>query len=151
MIVFDLKCADGHVFEIWFGSSNDYESQKARRLIACPYCADTHVEKAVMAPNVAAKGNSSNQNLPAAQVAPGDDDKMKAMITTLAKAQAQLLSKSKWVGRDFDKTARAMDAGEVDRTTIHGEATPQEAKALIDDGISVLPLPLPVVPPDKRN
>jgi hypothetical protein len=62
-----------------------------------------------------------------------------------------MLSKSEWVGRDFDSKARAMDAGEIDKATIHGEVSKDEAKALIEDGIGVMPLPFPVVPPSKRN
>ena len=57
MIVFDLRCGAGHVFEAWFGSTADYDAQQARRLIACPVCDDTAIGKAVMAPAVPAKGN----------------------------------------------------------------------------------------------
>ena len=65
MIVFDLKCAShGHVFEAWFGSSADYEDQRARGLVACPICGDDEVTKAVMAPAVAAKGNRGQEVVP---------------------------------------------------------------------------------------
>ena len=64
MIVFDLKCGGGHVFEAWFGSTADYESQRERSLIACPMCGDIAIDKAVMAPNVAAKGNRRGDTQP---------------------------------------------------------------------------------------
>lgn len=142
MIVFDLKCGGGHVFEAWFGSSADYEDQQARKLVSCPVCGDGSVTKAVMAPNVAAKGNAKPDVTPAA---------IKAAMAELAKAQAQALSNSTWVGGDFANQARAMHLGEQDHATIHGQATPAEARSLVEDGVPVAPLPFPVVPPDRSN
>lgn len=142
MIVFDLKCGGGHVFEAWFGSSADYDDQRARGLVACPICGDAEVAKAVMAPNVAAKGNSAAPPPPAA---------LKAAMRALAKAQTKALGNSTWVGRDFADQARAMHLGERAPATIHGQATPAEARALVDDGVPVAPLPLPVVPPEQSN
>ncbi len=158
MIVFDLHCARGnHVFEAWFGSSGDFEDQKARALIACPLCGDTAISKAVMAPNVAAKGNQKAPEVgkvvavTTPDQAPPKFDEMKAMLAKLAEAQAEALKASTWVGRDFDAQARAIDAGESPNEMIHGEVSPDEARALIEDGIDIMPLPLPVVPPNKRN
>lgn len=141
MIVFDLTCASGHVFEAWFGSSADYDSQQARGLVVCPLCGDAQVRKAAMAPNVAAKGNRADA-APAA---------IKAAMRELARLQAKALAGSTWVGRDFADQARAMHAGEQDRATIHGQATPAEAAALADEGVPVAPLPFPVVPPEQAN
>jgi hypothetical protein len=153
MIVFDLKCArPGHVFESWFASTAAFEDQRARGLIACPFCSSTKVEKAVMAPNVGSKGNQvAASPVAAAKPAEPSAEDVKTFLTTMAKAQSEMLKSSQWVGSDFDANARAMDAGEIDKVSIHGEATPQQAKALIEDGIGVLPLPFPVVPPRKRN
>lgn len=142
MIVFDLRCADGHVFEAWFASSAAYEEQRGRSLIACPICNDSNVEKAVMAPNVAAKGNA-RQSLPAAEV--------KEALMALAAAQTHALENSRWVGKDFAREARAMHNGDRVQETIHGQATLAEAKALSEEGVSIVPLPLPVVPPEKAN
>jgi hypothetical protein len=155
MIVFDLKCdGGGHVFEAWFASSSAYEDQRARHLIACPLCGDTAIGKALMAPHVSAKGNRKSVSPTAVQVTtpaePGTAE-VKAFLGAMAKAQAAMLEASEWVGRDFTSQARAMDAGEIDKATIHGEATPEEAKGLAEDGIAVLPLLIPVVPPGKRN
>ena len=151
MIVLDLKCgAHGHVFEAWFASSESYEDQKARELLVCPICGNTDIQKAVMAAAVPRKGNSKREEaLPISSH--GDDQKAKALLAALAEAQAKMLEGSQWVGRNFDRQARAMDAGEIERATIHGEVTAEQAKALIEDGIAVTPLPLPVVSPEKRN
>lgn len=154
MIVFDLKCAQAHVFEGWFGSSADYESQRGRGLIACPLCGDADVGKALMAPNIAAKGNRA-QPAPVPVAMPGSDapspEKMKALLGEMAKLQAKMLEGSNYVGRDFAAQARAMHLGEQETRSIHGQATPAEARALIDDGVAVAPLPLPVVPPEASN
>lgn len=142
MILFDLRCADGHVFEAWFRSSTAYEEQRTGGLIACPICGDDDVTKAVMAPNVAAKSNSRDLPAPAA---------MKAAIAALASAQAEALKTSTWVGGKFAEQARAMHAGDTPEAPIHGQATRAEAKALVEDGIPVAPLVVPVVPPDAVN
>jgi hypothetical protein len=163
VIVFDLKCgAHGHVFEAWFGSSGDFADQTARGLLACPICGDADVTKAVMAPAVAAKGNSRPDAAlpvpisadPAAPVPMGhapDTAKMQAMLQALAKAQGEVLKDSTWVGRGFAEQARAMHYGEQDHRSIHGEVAPAEARALIEEGVEVAPLLLPVVPPQAKN
>lgn len=152
MIVFDLKCGDGHVFEAWFASSDAYEDQKRRNLVACPFCGSTDAEKAVMAPNVARKGNQNGgQQIAVASESAALPADFKAMVEKVAAMQAEILKKSEWVGPDFAVKARAMDAGEIDPALIHGQASLDEARELIEDGISVMPLLLPVVPPDKQN
>lgn len=142
MIVFDLRCGGGHVFEAWFASSAAYEEQRGRALIACPMCGDCVVEKAVMAPNVAAKGNARQ---------PGPPAEVKAALKAIAAAQAKALEGSRWVGKNFATQARAMHSGEQAHETIHGQATIAEAKALHEEGVAVAPLPLPIVPPEKAN
>ena len=157
MIVFDLQCGShAHVFEAWFGSSDDYADQQERGLLACPICGDVTVSKAVMAPNVSAKGNArrastSSQTVPVVKPDSPTAPEAKAMLAVLAKVQSEMLAKSTWVGRKFDSQARAMDAGEAPKASIYGEVTAQEAKALVEDGIGVMPLPLPVTPPEKLN
>ncbi|WP_423602049.1 DUF1178 family protein [Sphingomonas sp. MS122] len=146
MIVFDLRCTAGHVFEAWFGSSADYESQRERALVACPLCGDTAIDKAVMAPNVAAKGNRRVDTGSAA----GKPDP-RQLMAALAQAQAKMLEGSKWVGVAFADRARAMHLGDEAHAPIHGQASVEEAKALIEEGVPVAPLPLPVVPPEQRN
>jgi hypothetical protein len=154
MIVFDLKCATGgHVFEAWFGSTAAFEDQRARKLVSCPLCGDLDVSKAVMSPNVAAKSSQRSRTalVPLAKPDERGDAETKALIETMAKAQTKMLETSEWVGRDFDAKARAMDAGEIDHGRIHGEVSRAEAKALIEDGVGVMPLPFPVIAPEKQN
>ena len=147
MIAFDLRCGAGHVFEAWFGSSRAYEEQRARGLVTCPVCGGGSVEKAVMAPNVAPKGNRAPAVAPRE---PGRAEQARAMIAAIAAAQAEALKQSRWVGGRFAEEARAIhDAGTAE--TIHGRASPEEARALAEDGVAVLPLLVPVVPPDQVN
>ena len=143
MIIFDLKCApQGHVFEAWFGSGEDYEAQRARGLVACPLCGSTGIEKAPMAPSVGAKGNQTN-GLPPAQI--------KALLGAMADAQKQLLEKSEHVGPRFADEARAIHLGEAEARAIHGQATPEQADELRGEGIPVAPLPFPVIAPEEEN
>ena len=153
MIVFDLKCGGGHVFEAWFGSGEDYESQKARGLVSCPLCGSDEVTKAAMAPSVGAKGNKAEEtgDVPLAHGNEADPKKVKALLADLAKEQAKMLEKSDYVGKKFAGEARAMHEGETEKRSIHGETTMEDAKSLIDDGVPVSPLPLPVRPPDSDN
>lgn len=152
MIVFDLACADGHRFEGWFASSAAFADQQARNLIACPRCQSNAIDKAPMAPAVAAKGNSrqsiaATKQSVAGKLPPG----VAAAMQALAQAQTRALKDSTWVGDRFANESRAMHYGERDHATIHGQATPGEAAALIDEGITVSPLPFPVAPPDELN
>lgn len=153
MIVFDLKCAGGHVFEAWFGSSTAYEEQRSGGLLACPMCGSDDVAKAVMAPNIGAKGNQRAEAtlpaLPSGQ--PPSPEAIKTALATLAAAQARALEGSQWVGGNFATRARAMHDGDEPHAQIHGQATLEQAKKLIDDGVAVAPLPFPVVPPEACN
>ncbi len=153
MIVFDLRCADGHVFEAWFGSSASYDSQRAGGLLACPICGGSEVEKAVMAPNVAAKGNRRAEVAasPKSDSPEPTPDMVKAVLAKIAEAQAANLEKSQWVGRNFAIRARAMHNGDEASALIHGQATPDEARELVEDGVAVAPLLVPFVPPEQRN
>lgn len=161
MIVFDLRCSGEHVFEAWFGSSAAYDDQRARGLLACPLCGDTQVGKAVMAPNVGIKGNrGTGTSVPAAVSSGADDatpaklpapDQVKAALQVIAQAQAKMLSQSKWVGRAFADEARAMHDGSVEQAPIHGQTTIAEARALVEEGVPIDPLPMPFIPPETLN
>lgn len=133
MIVFDLQCReDCGTFEAWFRSNADYEEQRDAGLVQCPVCQSANIGKAPMAPRVPAKG-------------------VRSPIAALAAVQAELLKDSRWVGEEFADTARAMHHGEIEREQVHGKATIEQAKSLVDDGIPVAPLPLPVTPPNEVN
>jgi hypothetical protein len=156
MIVFDLQCSGAHVFEAWFASSAAYEDQQARGLLICPICGDAEVCKAVMAPNVGAKGNSRAVAAPAPTNAaptaePPSPEAIRAAMQAIAAMQAKMLEKSEWVGRAFADRARAMHAGEADPAPIHGQTTRAEAEALVEEGVPVAPLLVPVVPPEALN
>jgi hypothetical protein len=142
VIVFDLRCGNAHVFEAWFASSDAYAEQRGRGLIECPICSDATIEKAVMAPNIAPKGDRPAGPAPEA---------MKAALQAMAQAQQAALANSEWVGSAFADRARAMHVGDAEPATIHGQATRAEAKALVDEGVPVAPLLLPVVPPERAN
>lgn len=133
MIVFDLQCRDGgETFEAWFRSSADYQEQLEAGLVECPFCRSANIQKAPMAPRVPRKGSDNP-------------------LARLAAVQAEMLKDSRWVGDRFAETARAMHNGEVEREQVHGQATLEQAKSLVDDGVPVSPLPLPVTPPTQVN
>ena len=150
MIVFDLRCGNGHVFEAWFGSSAAYEEQRAGGLVACPLCGSGEVDKAVMAPNVGAKGNQ-RAAAPVKPDEPPTPAAVKAALAAMAAAQARALEKSQWVGTAFADKARAMHVGAAPEAPIHGQASLAAAKALAEEGVPIAPLPFPVVPPETRN
>lgn len=155
MIVFDLCCAaGGHRFEAWFASSDSFAEQQARGLINCPVCGDAAVTKAMMAPRVGAKSNQ--QPAVQAPAKPAADDEpspelVRRVLADIAAKQAEMLPQSRWVGRDFADAARAMHEGRAPEDLIHGQASPDEAQALRDDGIAAMPLLVPIVPPETAN
>jgi len=133
MIVFDLQCRDGgETFEAWFRSSSDFDEQHDSGLVECPFCKSANVAKAPMAPSVPRKGAASR-------------------LAELAAMQTEVLRDSRWVGDAFVETARAMHSGEIEREQVHGCATFEQARSLVDDGVPVAPLLLPVVPPKQLN
>ena len=133
MILFDLQCRDsGETFEAWFSSTRDYDAQFANGLVECPFCGSVNVAKAPMAPRVPRKGSDGP-------------------LARLASLQEEMLKGSRWVGDAFAETARAMHLGEAAQEQVHGNATVEQAKSLVDEGIPIAPLPLPVVPPAQVN
>ncbi|WP_299326577.1 DUF1178 family protein [Parasphingopyxis sp.] len=158
MIVFDLQCGDNHVFEAWFGSSADYEEQREKGLVSCPICGSGDISKALMAPAVGTKGNrkkdgsgvAGDKAVSVSNTNP-DPAQMKAVLESLAKEQAKALENSDYVGDKFADEARAMHDGEIDERPIHGQTTIEDAKSLVEDGVPVAPLPLPVRPPKSDN
>ena len=155
MIVFDLSCDSAHRFEGWFRSSEDFAGQRANGLLCCPMCGSDAVDKAPMAPAVGTKANASGGKFgrdaeKAVSKAPIPPEVRKA-FETLVRAQAKALEKSQWVGRKFADEARSMHYGEKDEAPIHGQATRDEAEALVEEGIGVAPLLIPVAPPEELN
>mgnify|MGYP002651160437 CR=1 FL=1 len=177
MIVYDLVCASGHRFEGWFASSAAFDAQAAAGLVGCAVCGSSAVTKAVMAPAVGRKGNQQPErparggddpgeakpSLPAAapeatsppmavrNLPPAVGEAMARFVAGLATAQAKALENSTWVGRNFAEEARAIHYGETPERIIHGETSPEEARALAEEGVPCSPLPLPVAPPDRMQ
>lgn len=172
MIVYDLEChGQRHRFEGWFKSSDDFARQKEMGLVACPFCGASDVDKAVQAPRLARKGNQISDVAPRrpetsrpAPAAPENEPMAVApvashelppqtveLIHKLAEMQAKALKSSRYVGESFAENARAMHYGEKDAEPIHGETTLEDAQELMDEGISVVPLPFPIAPPEETN
>ncbi|WP_428683754.1 DUF1178 family protein [Sphingopyxis sp.] len=154
MIVFDLRCTGDHRFEAWFASGESFADQQARGLIACPVCGDIDVRKAVMAPRIGAKSNqlaSATAAAPAPTSGEPTPELVRKVLAEIAAKQAEMLPHSRWVGRDFADAARAMHEGRAAEDMIHGQASPDEAQALRDDGIAAMPLLVPIVPPEAAN
>lgn len=129
MIRYNLRCPEGHDFEGWFRSSAAFDAQRAAGQVACTICGSTQVDKALMAPMVP----KPNEAAPAP--APADLD------AAIARIRAHVEANSDYVGNRFAAEARAMHAGERPSRAIHGEARPEDARALIEDGVPIAPLP----------
>ncbi len=139
MIRYDLRCANGDEFDAWFGSIADYDKQAEAGLIACPHCASTRIEKAPMAPAVRTARKREERNERAVAMA------------MAAKVREHIKDNFDYVGPRFAVEARKMHEGETEERAIWGEATPEEAQALAEEGIPAAPLPAALAPtPDKK-
>jgi hypothetical protein len=160
MIRYSLRCERDHTFESWFQDSSAYDSQVKRKLVSCPVCDSVTVEKAIMAPRIVGKKGRER----AAQVSPPAEapaaEAPAAGSTSLIMAQERelraklkelrdhIVKNADNVGERFPNEARAMHYGDKEHRPIYGEASPEDAKSLIEEGIEVSPLP---VLPDDRN
>ncbi len=140
MIKFALRCSEGHVFESWFQSGTAFEGLQSRGLLTCPVCGDSAIEKALMTPVVAKPTQPASEN---------KREKSPELPEKLQRLRAEIEANSDYVGERFTSEARAMYLGEVPDRPIHGEARPEDAKALIAEGVPVLPLPF--IPTRKTN
>jgi hypothetical protein len=171
MKVLDLQCESEHAFEGWFGSESDFQSQLARGLVECPVCGNTRITKKLSAPRLnLSESKASRQGIPAAKgsspaartterassqelVAPGSEPRHSVAAATDAKAQEMLaaywhmareiVNKTEDVGDQFPDMARQIHHGEIPERAIRGQATPDEARELAEEGIAVMALPLP--------
>ena len=157
MIRYNLRCDRGHAFESWFQSSSAYESQEKRKLVSCPACDSTKVERAIMAPQIVSKKgkDSTAAPSPAASTevtAPTSTPLMMAqereLRAKLKELRDHIVKNADNVGERFPNEARKMHYGDIEHRPIYGEASPDEARALIEEGVEVTPLP---VLPDDRN
>ncbi|NGX98619.1 MAG: DUF1178 family protein [Candidatus Afipia apatlaquensis] len=155
MIRYALRCERGHAFDSWFQSSAAYDSQRKRGLVACPVCESIKVDKAIMAPRIVRKGKSKSAPEP---VAPPAEDttstslvmapQERELVAKLRELRDTVLKNADNVGNKFPEEARKMHYGDTEHRAIYGEATTEEARALIDEGIEVAPLP--VLPGDRN-
>ncbi len=127
MIRYSLTCSEGHDFDSWFASSAAFDTLSEAGRVACPSCGSARVSKALMAPGVGAGG--------------GDAALSGAAPHPLELLRREIEAKSEYVGRDFASRARAMHEGAARARPIHGEARPAEARALIEEGVPIAPLP----------
>jgi hypothetical protein len=151
MIVFDLLCASGHRFEGWFGSAADFASQKERRLLACPTCSSTKVERVPSATR-ANLGAEPPKQAPAQPVKTPDmegKDPFAIAQMLYSRMLDELLTKTEDVGKEFPAEARKIFYKESAERAIRGQATQQEHDELVDEGIPVARFPVP--PKDSLN
>ncbi len=167
MIKYSLVCDRDHEFESWFPGADAFDTQVKRGFVECPFCQSKKVSKALMAPNVAtSRKRRATRALDAGQAMAAEaptppapipvaaapmallDEKQRQMRAAIRELHQKLTENSTDVGDSFPSEARAMHAGDTPQRSIHGKATFEDAKALAEEGIPVLPLP---VPPDERN
>jgi len=144
MKVLDLQCGYGHEFEGWFASEDDFQSQLARRLLTCPLCGDTGVAKLPSAPRLNLGGGSADAPPAPAPVQeaapPSERAQLQAAWLRMAR---RIMAETEDVGRRFAEEARRIHDGLADARPIRGQATPEQTEQLLEDGIPVLPLPIP--------
>ena len=162
MIRYALACEKGHAFESWFQNSAAFDKQVKRGLVTCPVCNSAKVEKAIMAPRISGakkRGDEPPAPPPPATTTPAPAPDVPASVAMVSPQERELRGKLKelrehliknadHVGKKFPEEARKMHYGEIEHRSIYGEASPQEAKDLHDEGIEFHPLP---VLPDERN
>ena len=156
MILYTLVCAEGHDFESWFQNSAAYDKQAKRGLVSCPVCGSAKVEKALMAPRLSRSGRAEPREEAPAAASPAEAKAPVAMMSPperefrskLKELRDHLTKNAENVGARFPDEARKMHYGESEHRSIYGEASADEAKALLDEGIEFHPLP---VLPEERN
>ena len=141
MIKFTLHCEQAHDFEGWFRNNEDFETQQKRGFVECPVCGSNKVAKALMAPAVSTARKQES-------IALAMNEQQKQALAQLKAMADHIRANAENVGDKFAEEARRIHFGEVEARGIYGEATPEEARSLIEDGVEFMPLP---VFPDDRN
>lgn len=166
MIRYSLRCKKSHEFESWFASSEAFDKLAAKKQVACPECGSKSVEKALMAPRVVkseAKSPSKRAvkaavkraaaaaaSAPAPEPAPSLQHvaAQKELVEAVRKLRDEVVAKAEYVGPRFSEEARKIHYDEAPARGIYGEATAEEARALVEEGVEIMPLP--VLPGDKN-
>ncbi len=150
MIHYQLQCRQAHVFDGWFKDSATFEEQAHDRLVECPECGDTTIERALMAPAVAKRGELPVPAEPQSPPTTAPDittDKLAAgrlpaqMLAVLQRMRAEVEKNCDYVGPSFADEARKIYRGEIEQRGIYGETTEEQAESLAEDGISVARIP----------
>jgi hypothetical protein len=146
MIRYSLRCRRGHDFESWFASAATFDRLAEAGGLSCAVCGDADVSKSLMAPSVGSSGREAPAKTPAepeaaAPVLSAPSSPLEAAVRAL---RARVEAAADDVGRDFARRAREMHEGEAEARPIYGEATREEARDLIEDGVPIAPLPWPV-------
>ena len=155
MIRYSLTCAKGHGFDSWFQNAAAYDGLRAAGQVACPLCGDAQVDKVLMTPAVrpARKAEAREASAPVPDVPPSVSGPLRApqsdVEVAIAELRRQIEANSDYVGMNFVAEARRMHSGEVPERAIHGEARPEEARQLLEEGVPVAPLPF--LPARKVN
>ncbi len=140
MIHYDLICDQGHAFDGWFASSAAYDDQAARGLVSCTACGSAKVEKQLMMPSIPAKSNKKDDG-PQKMVAGPVDPRLAMMMQMVREMRKHVEENAEYVGENFAEEARKIHYEEAEQRGIYGEASAEDAKALIEEGIAVHPLP----------
>ncbi|WP_108483606.1 DUF1178 family protein [Oceaniglobus ichthyenteri] len=143
MIRYALKCSNNHDFDSWFASSAAYDTLRTAGMVTCPTCGDGLIEKALMAPRV--RTTDTGEERPVALSGPSTDPAAAA----IAKLRKEIEKNADDVGQNFVSEARAMHLGDKPSRSIFGQAKPDEARKLVEDGVPILPLPF--IPSRKTN
>jgi hypothetical protein len=143
MIQYSLKCENDHSFDSWFASADAYDKLADNGMVSCAVCGSTKVSKSIMAPRVR---TTKGKEAPTAPTLPTEKS---AEEQAMAEMRAKVEQNSEYVGTNFATEARSMHLGDAPERAIYGEAKPEEAKSLIEDGIPVTPLPF--MPTRKSN
>ena len=138
MIKYALGCAEGHTFDSWFPDSDAFDRQRKRGLVACPECGDIRVEKAIMAPAVVGGERAAVE---APQEVLMDEGRRHAR-DVMSRLRREIEANTDDVGPRFPQVARAIHAGDAPERAIRGQASLEEAKALLEEGVGVMPLPM---------
>jgi hypothetical protein len=147
MILYELRCAGGHGFDAWFRNADTYDQQHAAHQITCPICGDGDVSKAPMAPRIGRSSKSApepvvpapqNSGEPGREIAP---EHLRMVMSKIAELNQHIAETSDYVGKAFPEEARKIHYGEAEHRDIYGEASPQEAAELRDEGIAVAAIP----------
>lgn len=151
MIRYDLICDKGHEFDAWFSDSAAYDKQAKRGFVECAVCGSSKVEKQLMRPNVGVKGNARSEPAvaPAQPMMTGPvDPRLQQMMQMVRDIRKHVTENAENVGDKFAEEARKIHYNEADARGIYGNATPHEARELLEEGIEVHAIP---VLPEDRN